>query len=62
MEEIFILKFYYWTNKLNAKRPKNIICKLRLNPESAFGMLKEVETDYFFFFFLFFHISPSFIL
>ena len=50
--ELFILKFYYWTKKHNAKcqKKKNknpCICKLRINVNSEHGVLKEMENDFF---------------
>lgn len=35
--------------EVQCKEPKTVICKLRLYPDSEFGVLKEMENDYFFF-------------
>lgn len=49
-EELFI-EILLLNKQAQYKEPKTIICKLRLNPDSGLGVLKEMENDYFFSFF-----------
>lgn len=51
----FYSDFLLLNKQAQCKEPKTIICKLRINPDSECGMLKEMENDIF-------YLKPYFIL